>query len=105
MVKSPISSWRYPWYEEWNYQLNYYAASMGLKYYNLLDNADEMGIDLSLDSYDGGLHLNVNGAEKATLFFGEILANKHNIAPHSDTKTVDKWSEKTEIYYKEKKGG
>ena len=104
LVKAPISSWRYPWYEEWDVQLDSYAERNGISYYNLIDHADRIGIDLSRDSYDGGLHLNVSGAEKTTLFFGEILAREHNIAPHIDTETVDIWREKCEIYKKERYG-
>ena len=79
LVKAPISSWRYPWYSEWSEELERYAARESIKYYDLLESADEIGIDLSTDTYDGGLHLNVWGAEKTTTYFGAILRDSCGI--------------------------
>ena len=37
---------------------------------------EEMGIDLSTDTYDGGIHLNVWGAEKYTRWLGAHLQDR-----------------------------
>ena len=37
------------------------------------DKQDEVGIDYSNDTYDGGLHLNLYGAEKMSRYFGKLL--------------------------------
>ena len=98
LVKTPLCSWRYPWYEEWDSEIEDYAARHGLSYYNLIDSADEIGIDMKSDSFDGGLHLNVYGAEKVSLFFGEILKEGHNILGEKN----NIWDEKVKRYYEER---
>ena len=98
LVKSPTSSWRYPWYDEWDRQIEKYAEKNSLEYYNLIKYSGEIGIDLAADSYDGGFHLNVYGAEKTSSFFGSILSNRHGITG----KTQDGWSDKLREYYKER---
>ncbi len=75
LVKAPTNSWHYHWFDEWDEQVVAYAADHDLSYYNLIDDADAMGLDLTTDSYDGGVHLNVYGAEKLTCYFGQILAD------------------------------
>ena len=71
LVKSPSL---YPaWYEEWDRWLEDYAAARGIEYINAIPLMDEMGIDLSTDTYDGGIHLNVFGAEKYTRWLGAYL--------------------------------
>ena len=77
LVKAP-SVWPY-WYPEWDAQVRDYASAHGLAYYNFLEDADAIGIDLRTDTYDGGLHLNLNGAEKMSRWFGRILKEEHNI--------------------------
>ena len=70
-MKAPIL---YPyWYKEWDEQIRDYAGENGLKYINFLDKQDEVGIDYSKDTYDGGLHLNLYGAEKMSRYFGKLL--------------------------------
>ncbi len=102
LVKAPIKSWRYPWYDDWSKEINGFAENNRIKYYDLTDDADVIGIDQSLDSYDGGLHLNVSGAEKTTLYFGDILKNEHNIKGSSDARYEMVWREKLDNYYKER---
>jgi len=79
LVKSPISSWRYPWYDGWEEKIKEFAEQNSLEYYNLIKYSAEIGIDPARDSYDGGFHLNVYGAEKTSRFFGEILLSRHGI--------------------------
>lgn len=40
------------------------------------------GIDYSVDTYDGGLHLNLTGAEKLSKFFGKILKEEYDLTDH-----------------------
>ena len=59
LIKAPSI---YPyWYDEWDEQIADYAEENGLTYINFLDLTDECGIDMSTDTYDSGLHLNVFG--------------------------------------------
>ena len=71
LVKSPS---QYPyWYAEWDEQVLSYAKEYDLTYVNLLNNIEEIGLDFSVDTFDGGLHLNASGAKKNTEYFGKIL--------------------------------
>ena len=71
LVKSPCL---FPaWYDEWDDWLEAYARERGVEYINAIPRMDEMGIDLETDTYDGGIHLNVYGAEKYTRWLGAHL--------------------------------
>jgi hypothetical protein len=88
----------YPyWYDEWDEQMTSYAEANRLLYINSLELLDEIGIDFSEDTYNGGFHLNVYGAEKMAGYFGEIL--KH-YAPnrHHESKYSSAWHEKVLLY-------
>lgn len=82
LIKAPSL---YPyWYEEYEVQIQDYADKYSLAYYNFLNDAEAMGIDYQTDTYDGGLHLNLQGAEKLSHWFGEILAENHGLADHRE---------------------
>ena len=101
LVKAPTDSWRYPWYVEWSEEIEKYADAHHLKYYDLTKKIAEIGIDPTRDSYDGGLHLNVYGAEKTSRLFGKILSGHvHN--PRTDEWGQKRWAEKVKQYYKER---
>ena len=77
LIKAPSL---YPyWYDEYDAQVVAYAEKNGLKYYNLYEKRDEIGIDYSTDTYDGGYHLNTAGAKKLSSYFGNILVNELGI--------------------------
>ena len=102
LIKSPTNTWKYWWYDEWDKQIVDYAEKHGLDYYNFIGNG-EIGLDWSYDTYDAGVHLNVFGAEKMTLYFGEILVEKYGIESQADDPDVASvWSEKLEEYEKAK---
>ena len=103
LVKAPTNFWRYHWYDEWDGQITDYAETHGLAYYNLIPKSAEIGLDMSTDTYDGGAHLNVYGAEKLTRYFGEILRDTHAIPDRrgeGDTAAV--WQKRVEAYYARK---
>ena len=77
LIKAPSV---YPyWYDEYDAQIQSYADEHGLSFYNLLDYVEEIGIDYETDTYDGGLHLNLSGATKLSVFFADILADNHGL--------------------------
>ncbi len=99
LVKAPTNHWRYHWYDEWDAQVSDYAAEHGLAYYNLIPKAADMGLDMATDSYDGGVHLNVSGAEKLSRYFGRILAETHGTPDRRfDTDLAAVWQERLEHY-------
>ena len=100
LVKAPSL---YPyWYDEWDEQIVDYAQKYDLKYYNLLDAADEMGLDYSTDTYDAGLHLNLSGAEKCARYFGEILTNDCGLTSRrGEPELESSWEKKLADYQAE----
>lgn len=98
LVKAPSL---YPaWYDEWEDQIEEYAKTYELPYYNFLDLTDEVGIDFTKDTYDGGLHLNLSGAEKMGAYFGKILREEFQVPDRrNDEKIASVWAEKCAAYY------
>ncbi len=83
LIKAPSL---YPfWYDEWDQQICEYAEKYHLPYLNFLseDKLAATGIDFETDTYDGGLHLNVYGAEKLADWFGGYLKEKYSLQDRS----------------------
>lgn len=77
LIKAPSL---YPyWYDEYDEQMKKYAEENDVDYYNLKNYVDEIGIDYSVDTYDGGLHLNLTGATKLSEFFANILMENYDL--------------------------
>lgn len=101
LIKAPSL---YPyWYDEWDAQIKEYSAENGLTYINFLELTEEIGIDYSTDTYDAGLHMNLAGAEKLSLWLGEYLTAEAGLADRrSETELALRWEEKIEFYEAEK---
>lgn len=104
LFKAPTVSWQYPWYEEWDEQISAYAKEKGILYINGLEYAQDMGLDMTTDTYDKGVHLNVYGAEKCSRFLGGILKEHCGL---SDGRTKEElaanWDQVCERYHEAKK--
>ena len=86
LIKAPSV---YPhWYPEYDAQIESYALQHGLKFYNFLDNVEEIGIDYKVDTYDAGLHLNLTGATKMSAYFARILARDHGVEDHREDPVI-----------------
>lgn len=101
LIKSPSV---YPhWYDEWDQQIVDYAARNGLQYVNTLKLQSTIGIDMTTDTYDAGLHLNLYGAEKFSKWLGQYLQDTYNVADHrNDPDLSARYEQKVAAYYKEK---
>ena len=101
LVKAPSL---YPhWYDQWDAQITEYAEKNDLLYVNLLAARDEIGLDFTTDTYDGGLHLNLAGAEKLSHYFGQILRDECGLeSRRGEAALEDAWAEKKEWYLEEK---
>ena len=97
LVKAPSL---YPyWYEQWDEQIEKYAEENDLLYINFLDLIDETGLDFNTDTYDGGLHMNLSGAEKITEYLGEQLVENAGLKDRRDEKDLAAiWDEKRMMY-------
>ena len=91
------------WYDEWDQQIEKYAADNGLCYVNMLNEVGNIGIDYSTDTFDAGMHLNLSGAEKLSEWFGNYLkANTALPDRRTESNTCVIWEEKQK-YYEEMK--
>ena len=105
LIKAPTNNWKYYWYDEWEEQIVAWANEKNVDYYNFIPLDGEIGIDWSTDTYDGGVHLNVFGAEKLTSYFGDILVQKYGLSDRRGEAELDAlWAEKLAIYQKERNG-
>lgn len=78
LIKAPSL---YPyWYPQWEEQVEDYAREKGLPYINFLEIQEETGIDYTTDTYDGGLHMNLSGAEKLSRYLGRYLTGEMGLA-------------------------
>lgn len=97
LVKAPSL---YPyWYEEYDAQIREYAAQYGISYYSFVEQSDEIGLDFSEDTYDGGYHLNLQGAIKLSRYFGNILMEDYGLPDRRDDPEIARvYDEKLQIY-------
>lgn len=102
LIKAPSL---YPyWYDEWEVQVEDYAKENDLLYINFLELTDEIGIDYNTDTYDAGLHMNLSGAEKLSVWLGQLLTEQvesiHDRHDEEDLCAI--WEEKIAAYEAEK---
>ncbi len=103
LVKAPTDSWRYPWHDEYESQVIKLAEKYQLPYYNFLNDIDSIGLDYATDTYDGGLHLNVYGAEKLSHYFGRILMGNYELTDaRADRDAAADWTEDIARYEQQK---
>lgn len=97
LIKAPSV---YPyWYDEYQEQIQKYAKENNLDYYNFKEKVEEIGIDYNIDTYDGGLHLNLNGATKLSKYFSKILKEKYRLTDYREDEEISKiYNEKLERY-------
>lgn len=97
LIKAPTE---YPhWYNEWDDQIVQYAKDNDLPYINMIPLQEEIGLDMSVDTYDAGLHLNLSGAEKLAVYFGRYLKENYDLKDHrEDPEYVKEYNEKTALY-------
>lgn len=101
LIKAPSL---YPyWYPQWEEQVEEYATEKGLPYINFLELQEETGIDYTKDTYDGGLHMNLSGAEKLSRYIGRYLTEEAGIADRrGEEHLAVVWTEKLAAYEAEK---
>ena len=86
LIKAPTM---FPyWYSEWDDQVSEYAQSHGVPYINFQNYRRQIGLDMRIDTYDGGLHLNKTGAEKMADFFGGYLDRHYELTDYREVPEV-----------------
>ena len=96
LVRAPLE---YGWHKQWDENIEKYASEYGLTYLNFNKYAEEMGIDLTHDTYDKGIHLNIYGAEKLSVFFGKYLKEHYELTDYRTVPDVAKDYEKDIEFY------
>lgn len=101
LIKAPSL---YPyWYPQWEEQVEDYAKEKGLPYINFLELQEETGIDYATDTYDGGLHMNLSGAEKLSRYIGRYLRSEIGLSDRRGEEELgERWEEKLAAYEAEK---
>lgn len=106
MVKAPTDSWQYPWYDEWEEQIDEYAAKHQVLYINGNEFTEDMGLDMTTDSYDAGVHLNIYGAEKFSRYLANVLVNECHVEDRRGDKELAKaWEDVCNRYHSDKNTG
>ena len=104
LVKAPIA---YPyWHEQWDAQVKAFADENQLVYINYLSQLENIGLNMAQDTYDGGLHLNVSGAEKWAEYIGSWLTENYELTDYRNEEAYAAiWKEKVDRYNEEKTAG
>lgn len=94
----------YPvWVDPYEEQITEFAEREGLLYLNTLLYEEEIRLDMSTDTYDEGLHLNVYGAEKLSVWLGQRLKEQYELTDFRDDETLaGYYGRRLEAYYREK---
>lgn len=97
LIKAPSL---YPyWYPQWEEQVEAYAEEHGRRYLNFLELGAETGIDYTTDTYDAGLHMNLSGAEKLSVWLGRYLQEEFALADRrGEAALAAEWEEKISAY-------
>lgn len=91
------------WHEQENQQVEEYAKKNQLCYINFYDLIGELGIDYETDTYDGGLHMNLSGADKMSEYLGDILQTEFKIPDHREDAELAAVYEKKYDYFEKMK--
>ena len=104
LIKAPS---QYPyWYEEYDSQIAEFAKKHELCYYDFTKVTEEIGLDFQTDTYDAGLHLNLQGATKMSQYFAKLLSENHGIPDRrSDPAIAALYEEKLARYDQEIENG
>ena len=99
LMKAPTNTPQWFWYDQWDQQVQAYAEKHSIRYYNFLNNVEEIGLDYMTDTYDQGGHLNLSGAEKLSSYFGKILMDELALTDHRNDPAYEQtWAKLTDQY-------
>ena len=96
LVRAPLE---YGWYPQWDKNVEKYAAQYGLTYLNFNNYTKEIGLDLTKDTYDAGVHLNLTGAEKLSVYFGKYLKENFSLTDYRNDPAVSAEYKKKISFY------
>ena len=77
-----------------------FAKKKGVTYIDLNGKADEFGLDWSMDTNDGGDHMNLNGARKVVKYLGSYFRDNLNLTDHRGDPAYSDWDDELVEYDK-----
>ena len=89
------------WYDSDEEQVREYAKNHQLPYINFYEHLEEIGIDYETDTYDGGLHMNLSGADKVSEYLGGVLKEEYGLADHREDSPYKEVYREKENFYEE----
>ena len=96
LVRAPVEN---GWYPSWDKNMEKYAEQYGIKYINFKAASKEIGIDLTKDTYDAGIHLNIYGAEKLSIYFVKYLKENYDLTDYRNDPSVSAvYAQKIDFY-------
>lgn len=99
LMKAPSLS---PVWHDWeNQQIVDYAEKQELPFINFYDLLKETDINYETDTYDGGLHLNRNGAGKLAKYLGKVLTEQYGIPDHRNDADIAKVYQQKYRFYED----
>ncbi len=102
LIKAPTNTYEYWWHDQWDEYVAAYAKENHLYYENMIPHQADIGLDWQTDTYDRGVHLNVYGAEKLSVWFGNILKEKYDLPDHRTMEDAQIWQERVDSFYARK---
>lgn len=95
LIKAPSVSPQ--WYDSQEKQVVDYSKKYNLPYINFYKLMGKIGLDYEEDTYDGGLHMNYNGAQKLSKWLGSTLVEEYKMPDHRvDSKLSEVYRKKVE---------
>lgn len=91
------------WYEEWDEKMIAYASKHNIRYYNFINDIDEIGLNFAEDTSDAGIHLNVYGAEKFADYLGRLLKSERVLTDYRENEKIARWWKPIIEKYKKEK--
>ncbi|MCR5234001.1 MAG: SGNH/GDSL hydrolase family protein [Lachnospiraceae bacterium] len=72
------------WSRDYDRQIADIAEEYGVSYINFDELNDEIGLDYSTDTPDGGSHLNTSGAEKFSRYLADYIMDNYSVSDRRD---------------------
>ena len=95
-----IPSYQPKWGEIFDGDVRMIAEDAGVRYVDFDEETEAIGLDYSIDTDDGGGHLNDAGSAKFTKYLGNFLVSNYQLQDHREDPAYSKiWKEKCERYH------
>ena len=86
------------WNKERHEVAEKWAKQNNIIFLDCNETPEKIGIDWENDTYDGGTHLNIEGAEKLTQFVGDFLVRNYQLPNYKDDSNYQSWNKELKEY-------